>query len=82
MGVGKSCLLHQFTEKKFMADFLQPSIRDSHSGGSRFGCRLSQPASLPSQSQLSNTVSQAGRHSFRVFSQFSVLGLSNFDKKS
>ena len=33
MGVGKSCLLHQFTEKKFMADC-------PHTIGVEFGTRI------------------------------------------
>ena len=33
MGVGKSCLLHQFTEKKFMADC-------PHTIGVEFGIKL------------------------------------------
>ena len=33
MGVGKSCILHQFTEKKFMADC-------PHTIGVEFGTRI------------------------------------------
>lgn len=39
MGVGKSCLLHQFTEKKFMADC-------PHTIGVEFGTRIVEVSTL------------------------------------
>jgi Ras-related protein Rab-14 len=56
MGVGKSCLLHQFTEKKFMTD--QP-----HTIGVEFGTRIVDVSSKKIKLQIWDT---AGQERFRA----------------
>ncbi|KAK3728684.1 hypothetical protein RRG08_041868 [Elysia crispata] len=56
MGVGKSCLLHQFTEKKFMADC-------PHTIGVEFGTRIIEVASQKIKLQIWDT---AGQERFRA----------------
>jgi len=53
MGVGKSCLLHQFTEKKFMADC-------PHTIGVEFGTRIVEVASHKIKLQIWDTAGQEG----------------------
>lgn len=55
MGVGKSCLLHQFTEKKFMADC-------PHTIGVEFGTRIIETSGQKIKLQIWDT---AGQESFR-----------------
>ncbi|KAG7490745.1 hypothetical protein JOB18_041399 [Solea senegalensis] len=56
MGVGKSCLLHQFTEKKFMADC-------PHTIGVEFGTRIMEVHSQKVKLQIWDT---AGQERFRA----------------
>ncbi|XP_043275280.1 ras-related protein Rab-14 [Venturia canescens] len=56
MGVGKSCLLHQFTEKKFMADC-------PHTIGVEFGTRIIEVAGQKIKLQIWDT---AGQERFRA----------------
>jgi Ras-related protein Rab-14 len=56
MGVGKSCLLHQFTEKKFMADC-------PHTIGVEFGTRIIECAGQKIKLQIWDT---AGQERFRA----------------
>ncbi|XP_033946544.1 ras-related protein Rab-14-like [Pseudochaenichthys georgianus] len=56
MGVGKSCLLHQFTEKKFMADC-------PHTIGVEFGTRIMEVNSQKVKLQIWDT---AGQERFRA----------------
>ncbi|XP_058452271.1 ras-related protein Rab-14 [Malaya genurostris] len=56
MGVGKSCLLHQFTEKKFMASC-------PHTIGVEFGTRLIEVDKLKIKLQIWDT---AGQERFRA----------------
>ncbi|CAK5111783.1 unnamed protein product [Meloidogyne enterolobii] len=56
MGVGKSCLLHQFTEKKFMADC-------PHTIGVEFGTRLVEVNGQKIKLQIWDT---AGQERFRA----------------
>ncbi|GMT04618.1 hypothetical protein PENTCL1PPCAC_26792 [Pristionchus entomophagus] len=56
MGVGKSCLLHQFTEKKFMADC-------PHTIGVEFGTRIIEVANQKIKLQIWDT---AGQERFRA----------------
>lgn len=56
MGVGKSCLLHQFTEKKFMADC-------PHTIGVEFGTRIIEVCSQKIKLQIWDT---AGQERFRA----------------
>ena len=51
MGVGKSCLLHQFTEKKFMADC-------PHTIGVEFGTRIIEVAGQKIKLQIWDTAGQ------------------------
>merc|ERR1712187_77843 len=55
MGVGKSCLLHQFTEKKFMADC-------PHTIGVEFGTRIIEVSGQKIKLQIWDT---AGQERFR-----------------
>ncbi|KAK2565879.1 Ras-related protein Rab-14, partial [Acropora cervicornis] len=56
MGVGKSCLLHQFTEKKFMADC-------PHTIGVEFGTRIIEVSGQKIKLQIWDT---AGQERFRA----------------
>uniref|UniRef100_A0A8C6U327 Ras-related protein Rab-14 n=1 Tax=Neogobius melanostomus TaxID=47308 RepID=A0A8C6U327_9GOBI len=56
MGVGKSCLLHQFTEKKFMADC-------PHTIGVEFGTRIMEVNGQKVKLQIWDT---AGQERFRA----------------
>ncbi|KAM7391006.1 hypothetical protein PAMP_021724 [Pampus punctatissimus] len=56
MGVGKSCLLHQFTEKKFMADC-------PHTIGVEFGTRIMEVHGQKVKLQIWDT---AGQERFRA----------------
>uniref|UniRef100_A0A673M9H3 Ras-related protein Rab-14-like n=1 Tax=Sinocyclocheilus rhinocerous TaxID=307959 RepID=A0A673M9H3_9TELE len=56
MGVGKSCLLHQFTEKKFMADC-------PHTIGVEFGTRIIEVSGQKVKLQIWDT---AGQERFRA----------------
>ncbi|KAK8778416.1 hypothetical protein V5799_020245 [Amblyomma americanum] len=56
MGVGKSCLLHQFTEKKFMADC-------PHTIGVEFGTRIIEVCGQKIKLQIWDT---AGQERFRA----------------
>uniref|UniRef100_A0A8C2HW99 Ras-related protein Rab-14 n=1 Tax=Cyprinus carpio TaxID=7962 RepID=A0A8C2HW99_CYPCA len=56
MGVGKSCLLHQFTEKKFMADC-------PHTIGVEFGTRIMEVSGQKIKLQIWDT---AGQERFRA----------------
>ncbi|KAK6622598.1 Ras- protein Rab-14 [Polyplax serrata] len=56
MGVGKSCLLHQFTEKKFMADC-------HHTLGVEFGTRVIEVSGQKIKLQIWDT---AGQERFRA----------------
>lgn len=56
MGVGKSCLLHQFTEKKFMADC-------PHTIGVEFGTRIIEVSEHKIKLQIWDT---AGQERFRA----------------
>ena len=56
MGVGKSCLLHQFTEKKFMADC-------PHTIGVEFGTRIIEVGGQKIKLQIWDT---AGQERFRA----------------
>lgn len=56
MGVGKSCLLHQFTEKKFMADC-------PHTIGVEFGTRIIEVSNQKIKLQIWDT---AGQERFRA----------------
>lgn len=56
MGVGKSCLLHQFTEKKFMADC-------PHTIGVEFGTRIIECSGQKIKLQIWDT---AGQERFRA----------------
>ncbi|CAH1644977.1 unnamed protein product [Spodoptera littoralis] len=56
MGVGKSCLLHQFTDKKFMADC-------PHTIGVEFGTRIIEVAGQKIKLQIWDT---AGQERFRA----------------
>lgn len=56
MGVGKSCLLHQFTERKFMADC-------PHTIGVEFGTRIVEVAGQKIKLQIWDT---AGQERFRA----------------
>lgn len=56
MGVGKSCLLHQFTEKKFMADC-------PHTIGVEFGTRIIEVSGEKIKLQIWDT---AGQERFRA----------------
>ncbi|XP_064395131.1 ras-related protein Rab-14-like isoform X2 [Halichondria panicea] len=56
MGVGKSCLLHQFTEKKFMADC-------PHTIGVEFGTRIVEVSGQKIKLQIWDT---AGQERFRA----------------
>ena len=56
MGVGKSCLLHQFTEKKFMPD-------TAHTIGVEFGTRIIEVAGQKVKLQIWDT---AGQERFRA----------------
>lgn len=56
MGVGKSCLLHQFTERKFMADC-------PHTIGVEFGTRIIETAGQKIKLQIWDT---AGQERFRA----------------
>eukprot|EP00048_Salpingoeca_helianthica_P014723 m.223205 g.223205 ORF g.223205 m.223205 type:complete len:214 (-) comp16198_c0_seq1:162-803(-) len=56
MGVGKSCLLHQFTEKKFMSDC-------PHTIGVEFGTRIIEVAGQKIKLQIWDT---AGQERFRA----------------
>uniref|UniRef100_A0A8B9H387 RAB14, member RAS onco family n=1 Tax=Astyanax mexicanus TaxID=7994 RepID=A0A8B9H387_ASTMX len=56
MGVGKSCLLHQFTEKKFMADC-------PHTIGVEFGTRIIEVNGQKIKLQIWDT---AGQERFRA----------------
>jgi len=56
MGVGKSCLLHQFTEKKFLAD-------SSHTIGVEFGMRMIEVMGKTIKLQIWDT---AGQERFRA----------------
>ena len=51
MGVGKSCLLHQFTEKKFMADC-------PHTIGVEFGTRIIEVSGQKIKLQIWDTAGQ------------------------
>uniref|UniRef100_A0A672J6S0 RAB14, member RAS oncogene family n=1 Tax=Salarias fasciatus TaxID=181472 RepID=A0A672J6S0_SALFA len=60
MGVGKSCLLHQFTEKKFMADC-------PHTIGVEFGTRIIEVSGQKIKLQIWDT---AGQERFRAVTHF------------
>ncbi|KAG7157416.1 Ras-related protein Rab-14-like [Homarus americanus] len=62
MGVGKSCLLHQFTEKKFMADC-------PHTIGVEFGTRIIEVAGQKIKLQIWDT---AGQERFRAVTRRST----------
>jgi Ras-related protein Rab-14 len=51
MGVGKSCVLHQFTEKKFMADC-------PHTIGVEFGTRIIEVSGQKIKLQIWDTAGQ------------------------
>ena len=61
MGVGKSCLLHQFTEKKFMADC-------PHTIGVEFGTRIIEVSGQKIKLQIWDT---AGQERFRAVTRSS-----------
>uniref|UniRef100_A0A669DYP8 RAB14, member RAS oncogene family n=2 Tax=Oreochromis TaxID=8139 RepID=A0A669DYP8_ORENI len=66
MGVGKSCLLHQFTEKKFMADC-------PHTIGVEFGTRIIEVSGQKIKLQIWDT---AGQERFRAVTRLLFLEAS------
>ncbi|KAG8231781.1 hypothetical protein J437_LFUL011881 [Ladona fulva] len=62
MGVGKSCLLHQFTEKKFMADC-------PHTIGVEFGTRIIEVSGQKIKLQIWDT---AGQERFRAVTRYNL----------
>uniref|UniRef100_A0A8C2PDU1 Ras-related protein Rab-14 n=1 Tax=Capra hircus TaxID=9925 RepID=A0A8C2PDU1_CAPHI len=71
MGVGKSCLLHQFTEKKFMADC-------PHTIGVEFGTRIIEVSGQKIKLQIWDT---AGQERFRAVTRSyyrGAAGVNNF----
>ena len=63
MGVGKSCLLHQFTEKKFMADC-------PHTIGVEFGTRIIEVEAQKIKLQIWDTAGEGMRGSGWLISHF------------